>query len=110
VRDLVGGRFVTGKEICVRVRLLANTLAEDGDTHAQMFVDEPIPYPTDDIAYHLFGATTENGPIYKDPTVPGGAVVDPSPDVDLVAIGTFRYDPDHGWYELHPVKRYLPAP
>ena len=109
-RDIAGGRFVTGKEICVRATLLAPTLAADGDTHDQVIVDEPIPYPTDDSHYELFGATTENGPIYKDPSVPGGAVTDPVAGQEFVAIGTFRYDPDHGWYEVHPVKAYLPPP
>jgi hypothetical protein len=109
-RDLAGGRFASGKEVCVRVSLLTATPAEDGDTHAQMKVDEPIPYPTSDVAYHLFGATTEIGPVYKNPALPGGAVNDPLPDQQLVAIGTYRYDPDHGWYEVHPVKAYLPAP
>jgi len=108
-RDLVGGRFVAGKEVCVRVQLFVQTPAEDGDTHDQMFVDEPIPYPDADIAYNLFGATTENGPVYKDPSLPGGPVVDPAPGDDVVAVGTYRYDPDHGWYEVHPVKRYFPA-
>lgn len=109
-RDLVGARFATGKEICVRVRSLTNTHADDLDTHAQMKVDEPIPYPTADLAYHLFGGCTEVGPIYKDPSLPGGPVLDPPADTDFIAIGTYRYDPDHGWYEVHPVKAYLPAP
>jgi hypothetical protein len=109
-RDLAGARFVAGKEICVRATLLTPVPAEDNDTHDQMHVDEPIPYPTSDIAYHLFGATTENGPIYKDPTVPGGAVVDPIAEQEVIAIGTYRYDPDHGWHEVHPVKAYLPPP
>jgi hypothetical protein len=109
-RDLAGGRFVTGKEICVRAKLLTPVPAEDGDTHDQMRVDEPIPYPTSDIAYHLFGATTENGPPYKDPALPGGGVVDPVVDQEVIAVGTYRYDPDHGWYEVHPVKAYLPPP
>jgi hypothetical protein len=109
-RDLAGGRFVTGKEVCVRGRLLSPVPAEDLDTHDQLRVDEPIPYPTDDIAYHMFGATTENGPIYKDPTLPGGGVQDPAADQEVVAVGTYRYDPDHGWYEIHPVKAYLAPP
>lgn len=109
-RDLIGARFATGKEICVKVRSLANTQADDRDTHAQMQVDEPIPYPTADIAYQLFGGCTEVNPIQKDPALPGGPVLDPEPNVDLIAIGTYRYDPDHGWYEVHPVKAYLPAP
>jgi len=109
-RDLAGARFVTGKEICVRASLLTATHATDGDTHDQMHVDEPIPYPTDDAAYNLFGATTENGPIYKNPALPGGPVLDPQNDQEVVAVGTYRYDPDHGWYEVHPVKAYLPPP
>lgn len=107
IRDVIGARFVTGKEICVRATLLSPVPAADGDTHDQMLVDEPLPYPTDDIAYNLFGGTTENGPPYKDPTLPGGAIVDPMPDDHVVAVGTFRYDPDHGWYEVHPVKAYF---
>jgi hypothetical protein len=109
-RDLVGGRFVTGKEVCVRATLFVAVPAEDNDTHAQMRVDEPIPYPDADAAYNLFGATTENGPVYKDPALPGGPVVDPVEGQEVIAIGTYRYDPDHGWYEVHPVKAYLPPP
>ncbi len=106
-RDLVGGRFVTGKEVCIRGRLFVQTPAQDGDSHNQMFLDEPIPYPDPDISYNLFGATTENGPIYKDPGLPGGPVIDPQQDEETVIVGTYRYDPDHGWYEVHPVKRYF---
>ena len=46
----------------------------------------------------------------QDPALPDGRVLDPGPNVDLIAIGTYRYDPDHGWYEVHQVKAYLPAP
>lgn len=110
MRDVAGARFVTGKEICVRAKLLTATLATDNDTHDQMQVDEPIPYPTDDIAYHLFGATTENSPPYKDPALPGGPIPDPAVGQDVIAVGTYRYDPDHGWYEVHPVKFYFAPP
>jgi hypothetical protein len=109
IHDVIGGRFVTGKEICVRATLLSPVHAEDNDTHDQMIVDEPIPYPTDDIAYNLFGGTTENGPIYKHPKLPGGPIMDPQPNQEVIAIGTYRYDPDHGWYEVHPVKGYFPT-
>lgn len=109
-RDLAGGRFVTGKEVCVRATLFLNVPAEDNDTHDQMVVDEPIPYPDSDSGYNLFGATTENGPVYKDPTLAGGPVVDPVEGQEVIAIGTYRYDPDHGWHEVHPVKAYLPPP
>jgi hypothetical protein len=109
-RDLAGGRFASGKEICVRSKLLLNMVAADNDTHDQIHVDEPIPYPTDDSHYELFGAVTENGPMFKDPTLPGGPVMDPTPEQDIVAVGTYRYDPGHGWYEMHPVKAYFPPP
>jgi hypothetical protein len=109
IKDVIGGRFASGKEICVRATLLSPVHAEDNDTHDQMIVDEPIPYPTSDIAYNLFGGTTENGPIYKHPMLPGGPIVDPQPNQEVIAIGTYRYDPDHGWYEVHPVKGYFPT-
>ena len=109
-RDLMGGRFVTGKEICVQVTPFIATVASDMDTHDQMLVDEPIPYPTADAPANVFGATTENGPIYKNPARPEGAIADPTGTGSFIAIGTYRYDPDHGWYEVHPVKAYLPAP
>ena len=109
-RDLAGGRFASGKEVCVRGTLLLNMVAADNDTHDQLHVDEPIPYPTDDLHYELFGAVTENGPMFKDPALPGGPVMDPVPEQDVVAVGTYRYDPGHGWYEVHPVKAYFPPP
>jgi hypothetical protein len=109
-RDLSGGRFVAGKEVCIRAKLLVATVADDQDTHDQMVIDEPIPYPTADAQYHFFGSTTENGPIYKDPALPGGPIADPVEGQEVIAIGTYRYDPDHGWYEVHPVKAYLPPP
>jgi len=109
-RDLVGGRFVTGKEICVRATLFAPVGADDGDTHDQVKVDEPIPYPVSDVAYDLFGAATENGPAYKEPALGAGVVRDPMIDQAIVAIGTYRYDPGHGWYEVHPVKAYFAPP
>jgi hypothetical protein len=109
-RDLVGGRFVTGKEICVRATVLSPVLASDRDTHVQVVVDEPIPYPSADIGFHLFGASTENGPTYKNPALGAGMVADPAAGDDVVVLGTYRYDAGHGWYEIHPVKRFFPAP
>ena len=109
-RDLVGGRFASGKEICVRGNLLTPLPAADNDTHDQIVVDEPIPYPTADATYAQFGAVTENGPVYKDPALPGGPVNDPVVGQDVVAIGTYRYDMGHGWYEVHPVKAYFAPP
>lgn len=109
-RDLAGGRFASGKEVCVRGTLLLHLVPSDNDTHDQLKVDEPIPYPTDDSHYELFGAVTENGPMYKDPSLPGGPVADPQVGQDVVAVGTYRYDMGHGWYEVHPVKAYFPPP
>src|SRR3569623_347073 len=110
MRDLIGGRFVTGKEFCFLCSLLSPVAAEDGDTHDQMHVDEPIPYPTDDIFYYQLCAVTENGPPYKDPALPGGPVTDPAENQDVIAVGTYRYDPDHGWYAVHPDTASLPTP
>jgi hypothetical protein len=109
-RDLAGARFVTGKEICVRATVFVPALAADGDTHVQVKVDEPLPYPTSDAAFFVFGAATENAPMYKDPALAANRVADPAVDQEVVAIGTYRYDPGHGWYEMHPVKAYLPPP
>jgi len=107
--DLAGGRFVTGKEVCIEGTIWLTTVPEDGDTHVQMVVDEPLPYPTAESPYWLFGATTENGPSYKDPAHAGGALADPEKDSRVIAVGTYRYDDDHGWFEVHPVKAYFPA-
>jgi hypothetical protein len=109
-RDLVGGRFASGKEVCVRGTLLSPVPASDGDTHDQLVVDEPIPYPTADATYAQFGGVSENGPVYKDPALPGGQVNDPAVGQDVIAVGTFRYDMGHGWYEVHPVKAYFAPP
>ena len=109
-RDLAGARFVTGKEICVRGTVFLPAPAEDGDTHVQLKVDEPLPYPTSDAAFFVFGAATENGPMYKDPALGAGMVVDPAVNQEVVAIGTYRYDPGHGWHEMPPVKAYLAPP
>jgi len=108
--DLAGGRFVTGKEVCIEGTIWLTTVPEDRDTHVQMVVDEPLPYPTGEAPYWVFGATTENGPCYKDPSRPGGGLADPAKGDRVVAIGTYRYDDDHGWFEVHPVKLYVPAP
>jgi len=109
-RDLVGGRFASGKEVCVRGTLLTPLPASDGDTHDQLVVDEPIPYPAADATYAQFGGVTENGPVYKDPALPGGPVNDPVVGQDVIAVGTYRYDMGHGWYEVHPVKAYFAPP
>jgi hypothetical protein len=107
--DLSGGRFVAGKEVCVRGETWLAVHAEDGDTHLQLVTDEPLPYPTADSPYWLFGSTTENAPPYKDPSRPQGALVDPEIGDVVVAVGTMRFDDSHGWWEMHPAKAYFPV-
>ncbi len=104
--DLVGGRWVEGKELCIAGTVLLSANASDGDTHEQLTVDEPLPYPVADAPYGAFGATTENVPPYKDPSRPEGALVDPPSGASVVVLGTVHYDDGHGWFELHPVKAY----
>jgi hypothetical protein len=108
--DLAGGRYAQGKEVCIRGAILLYTHADDGDTHVQLLVDEPLPYPASTVGYDVFGATSENSPPSKDPARPGGAVEDPPTGQPLVVIGTYRYDDGHGWFELHPIKAWWPAP
>jgi hypothetical protein len=102
--DVSGGRFVAGKEVCVRATNWLSVNADDRDTHVQMALDEPLPYPAADTAYYIFGSTSENAPMYKDPSRPQGAVADPGGGDVTVAIGTIRYDDSHGWWEIHPIK------
>jgi hypothetical protein len=107
--DLVGGRYVPGKEVCIRAETWLVVAAEDRDTHLQATVEEPLPYPAADAQYWLFGATTENVPPYKDPSRPQGAIADPAEGDHFIAIGTIRWDDSHGWWEMHPVKAYFPV-
>jgi hypothetical protein len=34
----------------------------------------------------------------------------PAINQDVVALGTYRYNPGHGWYEMHPMKAHFPPP
>jgi hypothetical protein len=108
VGDLVGGRFVQGKEICVAGEIFVAVEANDRDTHVQLAVSEPLPYPAATARYEIFGSTTENSPPYKDPEGPG--LMDPMVKQKVVALGTYRYDDGHGWFEVHPVKMYWLQP
>lgn len=104
--DVAGGRFVQGKEICVEgTAILAANSEGDGDTHLQLRVDEPLVYPDADAPYAFFGATTETGPPYKDPSRPTGAVPAPSTGQHVIVLGTYRYDGGHRWFEVHPNKQ-----
>jgi hypothetical protein len=106
VADLVGGRFTQGREVCVTGDIFVTLVANDGDTHVQLAVPEPFPYPAATAHYEVFGAVTENSPPYKDPARPGGGLADPQVRQHVRALGTYRYDVGHGWFELHPVKMY----
>lgn len=108
--DLVGGRFTQGREVCVAGEIFVTASAEDGDTHVQLTVPEPLPYPAATLPYAAFGGVSENAPPYKDPARPGGALADPRVRQKVVTIGTYRYDAGHGWFELHPVKAYWIEP
>ena len=107
--DLASGRYVQGKEICVRSQVIVGVEAEDRDTHVQMLVREPLPYPASTLAFAIGGAA-ENSPSYKDPARPGGALPNPMTRRDIVVTGTYRYDLGHGWFEIHPYKMWWPAP
>jgi len=107
--DLAGGRYTEGKELCIRGTVALVAAAEDGDSHVQLQVDEPIPYPAMDADIFLFGATTEIGPPYKDPARPQGAQPDPAMGQEIIALGTYRWDGGHGWFEVHPLKQWWPA-
>lgn len=104
VGDLVGGRLVSGKEVCVEATVWLPVQADDRDTHLQLVVPEPIPYPAPDIPYYVFGEATEIVPPYKDPARPQGTLADPVKDDHIVVLGTVRWDDSHGWWEVHPVK------
>ncbi len=105
--DLEGGRYVQGKEICVRAVVHLSVVANDGDTHNQLVLNEPLPYPaTIPVSYAIFGTTTENSPPYKDPARPSGALPDMTAAQLLVVTGTYRFDDGHGWFEIHPYKAW----
>ncbi len=107
--DLAGGRWVTGREVCVEGTLFLQVHAPDGDTHDQLAVEEPLVFPRADAPYYAWGAVTENSPPYKDPTRPGGALGDPVVGQHVFVLGTYRYDETHGWFEVHPIKKWWPA-
>lgn len=104
--DVIGGRFATGKLVCLRAAVWLPVAAPDGDTHLQMLVDEPLPYPAADGPYYLAGMASEISPPYKDPARPQGALLDPALGAVVTLVGTTRYDEDHGWFEVHSVTAY----
>jgi hypothetical protein len=107
--DLAGGRFILGKEVCIVGEIMITTHPPDGDTHVEMQADDPLVFPVGTVPVYLFGAVTENAPPYKNSGRLGGAIADPALKQKVVALGTYRYDPGHGWFELHPIKKWWPA-
>lgn len=108
--DIAGARFEQGREICIEGIVLLTLHPPDGDSHIQLVVDEPLPFPTAESPYYLFGGTTESVPPYKDPSRPQGDIGDPAIGTHIVVLGTVRYDRGHGWYEVHPAKVWWELP
>lgn len=113
VDELSGGRFPTGKELCLRARIAFTVFSPgDRDTHVQVQLAQPLRLPEAMPTLSTFQAATENAPPYKDPTNPLGPLVDPERDDQVEMLGTVHFDDGHGWWELHPIKwlRVLPHP
>ncbi|MHB8875066.1 MAG: hypothetical protein ACYC8T_15380 [Myxococcaceae bacterium] len=64
---LQSGRFVQGRELCVRGKVLLTVRAEDGDTYVQLVVPRPKLFPPDPAIVRAFGAVTENTATCKAP-------------------------------------------
>lgn len=108
--DLAGQRYTTGKEVCIKGKVLLVALsAQDREFHVQLKVEYPKVYPdiTDD--YATWGATTEIAPQYRNPILGDHTVELPKKWEEIIILGTYRFDEKHGWFEVHPVKRWWPA-
>lgn len=108
--DVHSGRFKEGKEVCLRATVhfpLFNP--GDNDVHVQAALANPHAYPVGSPPVALVGHATEVAPPYRDPANPSGKIDDPPPGVDMVAIGTVKYDDSHEWYEVHPIKWWRAA-
>lgn len=106
--DLAGGRYVTGKEICVRGRVFLVLDANFGKTHVQLYIDDVEILPPATYSYQSFGATTEIDYLYKDSLLGGHVVNLPEVGQNIIVLGTSRFDNDHGWFEIHPMKVWWP--
>lgn len=105
--DLAGERFVTGKEVCIKGKvIIAARSHADGETHVQLKVDNPGAYPETTDRYETWGATTEIPPQYKNPILGSHVVGVPEKGEDIIVLGTYRFDEKHGWFEVHPVKAW----
>ncbi|MCA9772935.1 MAG: hypothetical protein KC466_11050 [Myxococcales bacterium] len=111
VDDLMSGRFIDGKEICVEDRVfLCAFNPGDYDTHCQLFIQKPLLYPVGDPPIVIVQSAFENAPPYKDPDNPQGALGDMPPNARLVTTGTVKWDSSHEWYEVHPYKWWRAVP
>ena len=76
----------------------------DRDTHVQYRVPNAAVYPFALPPITLFGLAVENVPPYKDPESLPTRLGDPVPGQLTAHVGTFKWDTNHAWFELHPVK------
>jgi len=105
VDDLMGGRFLEGKEVCIRGRVFVSVFNPgDRDTHSQMIIQNPILYPIGDPPIVLVQAAAENSPPYKDPENPQGRLGDLPALQEVIVLGTVKWDNSHEWVEIHPYK------
>ncbi|MBK7977274.1 MAG: hypothetical protein IPK07_29770 [Deltaproteobacteria bacterium] len=80
----------------------------DNDVHVQAALANPHAYPVGSPPVALVGHATEVAPPYRDPASRREDRRSP-PGVDMVAIGTVKYDDSHEWYEVHPIKWWRAA-
>lgn len=109
--EFLSGRFASGKDICVQSTVLFPIPAADGDTHIQLDTEFKMIYPVADFDIDTVGVAAETVPPYKDPDNPikissdgHFSIGDPGMEDEVVVMGTVRWDPAHGWWEIHPVK------
>jgi len=104
VDDAVGGRFVSGKEICVEDKVWLSWFNPgDRDSHCQLFVGDPLRFPYGDgLPFAQFAA--EIAPPYKDPENPFGPLLNRPADEPVILTGSIVYDSGHDWWEIHPMK------
>ncbi|RME53083.1 MAG: hypothetical protein D6795_05905, partial [Deltaproteobacteria bacterium] len=111
VDDVLSGRFVPGKEVCLEARIVVSYVNPgDLDSHIQSQFEHPLVYPSGSPPLPVSFQSSENSPPYKDPDNPIGALPDPPLDAHVVMLGTVRYDDGHRWFEVHPIKWWRRLP
>ncbi|MBZ0254189.1 MAG: hypothetical protein K8I02_12690, partial [Candidatus Methylomirabilis sp.] len=107
--DLMSGRFLEGKEICLATQVFISVFngpplvpGGDRDVHSQVLIENHLVYPEGNPPIVIVQAATENGPPYRDPANPQGALGDLPNGAKLVVLGTVKWDDSHEWYEQHP--------